>query len=95
MVDILLDSLVTCEICGGKLNPEGSVQHDHVIRARDGGETSRQNQRVTHPFCNNRRDQIEAYRDGKSGLKLPAFIYKSETQTPQQLKLFDDSFFTG
>jgi len=92
IVDILLDSLITCEICGGKLNPEGNVQHDHIIRARDGGKTSRHNQRVTHPFCNNRRDQIERFRENGSGSKLPPFIFTSNEQ-PSQLKLFDDSFF--
>jgi hypothetical protein len=87
IIETLLDNLGYCQICGGKLNPVGAVQHDHIQRFKDGGFTTADNQRLTHPYCNLRRDIIETYRVSQTLVRLPEFVYKQNPKGPQQLKL--------
>jgi len=93
VADALLDKLLDCEICGGKLDPAGHIQHDHIVRHRDEGATSPDNQRITHPFCNNVRDQIETIRANQDNIALPISRKVTSSDGVQQLLLFDDSIF--
>lgn len=92
LIDTLLNVSPVCEVCGGKLNASRRVQHDHVKRVRDGGITEASNQRILHPFCNQRRDRIEELRESQNA-KLPTFIIPGNPEGPFQLKLFKDDAF--
>jgi HNH endonuclease len=85
-----------CGICGGMLDPAADLQHDHILEFSKGGRTTIDNQRLTHPFCNNNREIIEAGRNGKESIKLPAFVDPALSTEPIQLTLrfFDDPLFT-
>jgi len=89
----ILDSQISCEICGGMLDPEGNVQHDHIIQYAQGGRTTHSNQRVVHPFCNNQRNAIEKYRNDSQVINLPQFSYLEDLEGPKQLSMFPDSAF--
>jgi hypothetical protein len=91
--EALLKSTVRCEICEGLLNPAGNIQHDHIIQWAEGGSTSRDNQRIVHPFCNNKRKEIENYKAGKIKITLPIFKSIDDPDMPQQLSFFDDPNF--
>jgi 5-methylcytosine-specific restriction endonuclease McrA len=91
-IEGLVDRLDSCEICGGRIDIEGSIQYDHIVRHRNGGSTSIDNLRYTHPFCNNRRDEIE-YIHQATDITLPKVRYLGDPDAPKQLKLFTDSFF--
>jgi hypothetical protein len=69
-----------CEICGGRYLPGLFTQVDHKKRYADGGKTTLENARNTHPFCNNNRDVIEALRADETQLELPAFEKPKEEQ---------------
>lgn len=98
---ILLSSLfgaaVRCEICGGILNPTGPIQHDHIQKVSHGGLTTTHNQRITHPFCNQNRDEIERIRQSLHPIVLPRILDSDqETQEYFQLPLgMDDSFLSS
>ena len=77
-----------CEICGGRYLPGLFTQVDHKKRYADGGRTTLENARNTHPFCNNNRDFIEALRAGETQTKLPLFEMPKEEQM-SFLKLWD------
>lgn len=47
-----LTSAITCNVCGGKLDPNKSVSYDHVTRVRDGGIGNPENGDLVHPYCN-------------------------------------------
>jgi hypothetical protein len=47
-----------CAVCGALVH-KNSVQFDHAVARRDGGSTDMANARVTHPYCNSIRDQLE------------------------------------
>jgi hypothetical protein len=47
-----LTSAITCNVCGGKLDPHKSVSYDHVTRVRDGGVGNPANGDLVHPYCN-------------------------------------------
>ena len=93
VLDAFFEGMIHCEICEGFLNPAGNVQHNHIIRHQEGGPTRRDNQRLTHPFCNNQRDAIENYRKGLGAIKLPWFRPAEDPDSPVQLSFFDDEFF--
>jgi hypothetical protein len=84
-----LENAVRCEICGGLLDPGRSVQHDHITPWSEGGRTSSENQRLTHPFCNNQRAVIENYRNGLAKIVLPPFAAVEDPTKPKQLDFFD------
>ena len=69
-----------CEICGGRYLPGLFTQVDHKKRYADGGKTTLENARNTHPFCNNNRDTIEAIQAGKTEAELPLFEKPKEEQ---------------
>lgn len=87
-----------CGICGGILDPTTDLQHDHILEFSKGGRTTIDNQRLTHPFCNNQanREIIEAGKSGKDVVKLPAFVDPSLSTEPTQLRLgfFEDPLFS-
>lgn len=93
IIDALLNGLYTCQICGGKLNPSAKVQHDHIQRSRDGGATITTNERILHPFCNQKRDQIELLKQQTANIRIPKFDFIQDPQAPRQLALFDDAAF--
>lgn len=89
----LFSTAARCGICEGILDPRGGLQHDHVLRWSEGGLTTVENDRLTHPFCNNNRDIIEALKKGQQTLKLPAFFDPDLSIGTKQLRLFDmDNF---
>jgi len=47
-----LSNAITCNVCGGKLDPHKSVSYDHVLRVRDGGLGNPANGDLVHPYCN-------------------------------------------
>lgn len=47
-----LTNAITCNVCGGKLDPHKSVSYDHIKRVRDGGLGNPANGDLVHPFCN-------------------------------------------
>lgn len=81
-------SFKVCEICGGHYLPGLFTQVDHKKRYADGGKTTLENARNTHPFCNNNRDVIEALRAGRTQSDLPLFEKPKEEQM-SFLKLWD------
>lgn len=88
----LLESIPRCEVCGGMFDPEGDLQHDHIVEYSMGGKTLDNNQRLTHPFCNNQRDAIEKIKGGEPH-KLPGFINLDFETGARQLSFFDDPDF--
>lgn len=89
----LLAKPITCDICGGMLDLEQGVQHDHFVQWSDGGATMSSNQRVAHPFCNNQRSVIEGYMNKSSELILPRFSEPDMTMGERQLSMFPDEAF--
>lgn len=89
----ILDQPIRCDICGGMIDPQGSIQHDHIIPYSQGGLTTPSNQSVTHPFCNHQRASIEGYINKSYGMQLPRFSDSDELGGPKQLLLFPDSAF--
>lgn len=81
-----------CAICGGIIDPQSDLQHDHVLEYMKGGPTSPENQRLAHPFCNNNRPTIEAIRSGQGVLTLPPLVEPELDTGVQQLRLFADFF---
>ncbi len=43
---------ISCDLCGGLLDPQKSVSYDHIVRVRDGGKGDAENGDLTHPYCN-------------------------------------------
>lgn len=89
----LFNTATRCGICEGILDPRGGLQHDHTLKWSEGGQTIVENDRLTHPFCNNNRDIIEALRKGQQTLKLPAFSDPELFIGTKQLRLFDLDVF--
>ncbi|WP_259040606.1 GmrSD restriction endonuclease domain-containing protein [Salinibacter ruber] len=88
----LFSSRKKCGVCGGVLDLQGPVQHDHIKKHSEGGETSVENQRPVHPFCNHQRDQIEEIKSNHSLTSLPSFALDSGG-SESQLSFFDDPEF--
>ncbi len=90
----LLQNPATCGICGGVLDLTGAVQHDHVTEFSRGGLTVADNNRLTHPFCNNNRPAIEAIQGGTAVRAVPRVEGLGvDIGLERQLKLFDDIEF--
>lgn len=90
-----LASLNKCGICNGYIDPEGDVQHDHILERFRGGQTSSDNQRMVHPFCNNQsnREAVEAMRSGMIETKLPPFLDPEDGTGVRQLSFFETAGF--
>jgi hypothetical protein len=91
----MLRTPITCGLCGGILDITGPVQHDHVQPFGQGGKTIPDNDRLTHLFCNNYREEIEAVQGGLAASFLPIIAELGLDIEPEQLrlKLFDDESF--
>ncbi len=76
----VFNTFQTCEICGGRYLPALFTQVDHKKRRSEGGKTTLDNARNTHPFCNNQRDIIEALRSNEQQINLPLFEKPKEEQ---------------
>ncbi len=76
-IEELITTFTDCGICGGYCHPTLAVEMDHKVPWSQGGTTTKDNGRSVHPFCNNRRKQIEEIRGGKSVLKQPKFEPRS------------------
>lgn len=86
-----LARLSKCGICGGMIDPEEDVQHDHILPVFRGGTTTPTNQRMVHPFCNNQanREAIEGMKARQIEIKLPPFVDPEVATTIQQLSFID------
>lgn len=80
-----LNSFQNCQICGGRYYPGQFTQIDHINPFADGGETTLNNGRSTHPFCNNNRKKIEGVLKNKAAVRLPQFDEPGTTERVQQL----------
>jgi len=89
----LVKVALTCGICGGMLDVEDGVQHDHIEEYAKGGKTVAENQRLTHPFCNNNRPFIEEIIAKSRVVALPELNEPEVDGRPMQLKLFGDEDF--
>jgi hypothetical protein len=47
-----LRSAIRCPVCHGYLDPAKSMSYDHATPVREGGQGSKDNCELTHPFCN-------------------------------------------
>lgn len=97
MIEAHLNMALKCEICGGLLDPQMGVQHDHITQRFQGGSTTSNNQRIVHPFCNHEREILEATHQGKRTIRLPAFVDSLLAANTRQIALplvfFDDDDF--
>lgn len=89
----LVKASITCGICGGMLDVGDGVQHDHIEEYAKGGKTVAENQRLTHPFCNNNRPFIEEIIAKSRVVALPELNEPEVDGRPMQLKLFGDEDF--
>lgn len=92
-LDELVNASITCGICGGKLDVGDGVQHDHIEEYAKGGKTVAENQRLTHPFCNNNRPFIEEIIAKSRVVVLPELNEPEIEGRPMQLTLFGDKDF--
>jgi hypothetical protein len=87
----LLGSSLKCEICDGVVDLKQGVQYDHKHLFGDGGKSTSDNGRPTHPFCNLFRERIGKLRTGNDSSSLPRFSQSAGEIKPfKQLTLFDD-----
>jgi hypothetical protein len=75
-----------CGICGGLYYPGLFTQVDHIEPYADGGPTSIDNGRNTHPFCNNNRKELEKLMKGEKRVKLPQFVDPETLPKAEQLR---------
>ncbi|TLD71488.1 DUF262 domain-containing protein [Phragmitibacter flavus] len=92
-VETIVKGLSMCEICGGYFYPGSNTQIDHNKRYRDGGQTSVENGRFVHPFCNNNRDRIERLQSGEEKVELPDYGQVRTENSQPQLNFFENLFF--
>jgi len=73
------------------------VQHDHITPASLGGQTTLDNQRMVHPFCNNHSNRtiIEGLRSKTHLLALPTFVDPFDQTLARQLSFLDDPAFAS
>lgn len=88
----LIANAITCEICGGKLDPTAGTQYDHVTLYSQGGESSLDNTRISHPFCNHSREQIEKLQ-ASNNIIVPRLAEYQNPNLPRQPMLFPDEYF--
>ena len=95
VLNALFSGAATCPICDGMMDPAWSeqLQHDHALPFAQGGRTVPDNQRLTHPFCNNQRTVIEDLRTKRSSLALPSLPVMEGEGQPLQLVLFGQEAF--
>lgn len=79
-----IDAAPKCGICGGRYYPGQFLQVDHIKQHSEGGKTTLENARNTHPFCNNRRNDIDALKSEQNTISLPPFL-NQETRAGEQL----------
>lgn len=91
----LFKSSMKFHICGGIVDIKSDVHYDHVEKYSNSGETSPDNLKPTHPFCNNNRDKIESIKEGMKDVKMPEYYSQSSSQSGigQQRSLFDQEEF--
>lgn len=94
----LFKSSIRCEICKGILDLRFGVQYDHIEKYSDSRITTADNGRPTHPFCNNKRDDIEKYQKKQSKISLPSLIEspfgnKDGVYQPSLFSMFDKTAF--
>jgi hypothetical protein len=86
MLETIVSHAPTCGICRGILDlGHMDVQHDHKDEWAKGGKTSADNQRLTHPFCNNNANRhiIEGIRAGSQNVRLPYFSGEEDSLLKQ------------
>jgi hypothetical protein len=93
IIEAWYKSIIRCEICNGILNPSGNLQHDHITLWSEGGITTPENQRLTHPFCNNQRKAIADYKNRNIIFDLPVILTIEGTTKPKQLSFINDLSF--
>ncbi len=91
-IESILTGSVRCSICGGILNLRSGKQYDHFFETfAKVRETSTDNMKPTHPFCNNMRERIYSIKSGKEVIKLPQIVSSDNLITnlqARQLTLF-------
>lgn len=85
----MLSCTVRCQICEGVVDLKQGVQYDHIDQWSKGQDSSPNNGRPTHPFCNLFRSQILSLREGTSEIILPSINQGKEVTPGTQLSLFD------
>lgn len=85
----MLTSSVKCQICEGVVDLKQGVQYDHIDHWSEGKNSSPDNGRPTHPFCNLFREHILNLRNGKEKIELPLLSTNTINQAGTQLQLFD------
>ncbi len=80
-----VDHCPKCEICGGLYYPGQFTQVDHIKEFAKHGKTKLANARNTHPFCNNRRGEIEQLRAAQPSISLPEFDTGDNGKAGEQL----------
>lgn len=94
----LFKNSIACHICGGIVNLHyGGVQYDHQIDFSIVKETSPDNLKPTHPYCNNNKHRIILIKENKEQIVLPELKFAKEANkniNTGQLSLFwgDDDF---
>ena len=89
----LLTNSIKCGICGGMLDPQSGLQHDHIVNWSEGGSTSPENQQLAHPFCNNNKTWIERIKNDKSLAQLPIMTATELSSQYHQLSFLEDLSF--
>ncbi len=51
-IEKALENALKCPICRGMLDPNKSVSYDHRIAKREGGDATKENCDLVHPYCN-------------------------------------------
>lgn len=85
----MLLSSVKCQICDGIVDLKQGVQYDHINHWAAGKNSSPDNGRPTHPFCNLFREHIQDLRSGTRDIELPKSSTDITTEFGTQLTLFD------
>lgn len=86
----MLASSIKCQICGGLVDLKGSVQYDHIAHYSKSQNSSPDNGRPTHPFCNLHREEISRVRDKTQHILLPPLRNElNKGQPTTQLNMFD------
>ena len=84
-----LDRFASCEICGGRYYPGLFTEVDHRNPHKEGGLTTIENARNTHPFCNNSREAIEKIRNGVHVVSMPDFENPANRHITEQLSFLN------
>lgn len=85
----MLLSSVKCQICDGVVDLKQGVQYDHINHWSTNKNSSPDNGRPTHPFCNLFREHILELRSGARSIELPQISSDGFPEIGTQLTLFD------